>query len=561
MFWAEQIALNAIERVEKEFNEGKNKEKIITIRCGQTPSGSKHIGNLNDVIRAYFVYKILKDKIDEGKFDGNLRFVHTSDDRDPLKDIPKKIMDLDGKWHKTEDVVKNFEKYLGMPLCRIPDPFGCCKSWSEHFTKVWINGLEMLGIKPEIYYNDDLYKEGKFLPYIKKVFENREKVSEIVKRFQETKGENYIPFDAICPNCGRLVNIYDFDLQNNKVKFECKGKEIKKRKTEGCGYKGEIDIDEGKLQWRFEWPAQWGIFNTTFEPFGKDHYEGSWKSGQVIAKEIFNIDPPIPFVYEFFLVNGEKMSASKGNVYLVQDILKILEKEVFIYFYTKKPEKQRDLNLKEIFRLVDEFDRIEKIYYENNLKDKKLDELEKDKELRDIKITYELSSNVYNKLPRKVSYSSLSTYFSIFFPVINDKEKTINKVVEIVGKNFDEFDKKILIERIRKAGEWAINYIPEEEKIKIIDEENSREIYKNSDEKVKELLKEFIKVIEKAENDEKNKKAMDFIGKIKEDENLLKEFYKSIYMVLFGKEKGPKLTTILEIFDIEFLKKRFENES
>lgn len=552
MFWAEQIALKAIERVEREFNEGKNLEKIIVVRCGQTPSGSKHIGNLNDVIRAYFVYKILKE------YNIKRRFVHTSDDRDPLKDVPKKIMDLDGKWYETEKVAKNYDKFLGMPLCRIPDPFGCCKSWSEHFTKVWINGLKYLEIFPEIYYNDDLYREGKFLPYIRKIFENAKKVSEIVKKFQETKSENYIPFDAICPNCGRLVNIHDFDLENNIVKFECKGKEIKKKKTEGCGFKGEVDISEGKLQWRFEWPAQWGIFNTTFEPFGKDHYEGSWKSGQIIAREIYKIEPPIPFVYEFFLVDGEKMSASKGNVYLVQDIMKILEKEPFIYFYTKKPEKQRNLNLKEIFRLVDEFDKVEKIYYNSDLKNKSLDELKgKDKELRDVKITYELSSKIYPRCPKRISYSVASTYFSIFFPMIKDKEQTIEHIFEnfLTKNNFEEFEKEILKERIEKAAEWSIEYIPEEEKIKVIDEENAREIYENLDLKIKELLKKFCEILNESERD---KKLMDFLGEIKKDENLLNEFYKSIYKVLFGKEKGPKLTTILEIFDKEFLIKRFK---
>ncbi|PKP59536.1 MAG: lysine--tRNA ligase, partial [Candidatus Altiarchaeales archaeon HGW-Altiarchaeales-1] len=217
---------------------------------------------------------------------GNVKFIHTSDDRDPLKDIPTRIMDLDSRWHETKNL--DLEKFLGMPLCRVPDPFGCCPSWSEHFTKVWVEGIKAIGIEDmEIYYNDNLYKQGKFEPYIKTIFENREKVGEIVTKFQQTKHENYIPFDAICPNCGRLANIDGFDLNNRTVKFKCGGKEIKKKKTEGCGYEGEAGIAEGKLQWRYEWPAQWGIFNTTYEPFGKDHFEGSWKKRCRQVKEMF----------------------------------------------------------------------------------------------------------------------------------------------------------------------------------------------------------------------------------------------------------------------------------
>ena len=87
-----------------------------------------------------------------------------------------------------------------------------------------------------------------------------------------------------------------------------------KYKIKGCGHKGEVSFRDGKLPWRFEWPANWGIFNTTFEPFGKEHAEGSWPSGQAIAREIYGFEPPIPHIYEFLLLNGEKMSAhgSKG---------------------------------------------------------------------------------------------------------------------------------------------------------------------------------------------------------------------------------------------------------
>jgi len=543
MFWADQLANQAIDRVEK------SNEKIVIVRCGQTPSGGKHIGNLNDVTRAYFVYKSIKEKIENKEWDGKVRFIHTSDDRDPLKDIPIKIMDLDGKWHESNGL--GLEKFLGMPLCIVPDPFGCCQSWSQHFTKVWVEGIKALRIEDiEIYYNNDLYIQGKFEPYIKRVFENAEHVGEIVTKFQATKHENYIPFDAICPNCGRLANIDSFDLHNNTVKFKCGGKEIKKKKTDGCGREYEVGITEGKLQWRFEWPAQWGIFNTTYEPFGKDHYEGSWKSGQVIAKEIYNIEPPIPFVYEFFLLNGEKMSASKGNVYVTQEILEILEPEIFLYFYTKKPDKQRDLNLAEIFRLVDEFDIVEKINY-------CIVEGRTEHETEDAKRMYDISTNKkFSVPPKRISYVFASTLAQIYGDKAIEKVKEINKK-EIL---YSESDLELIKIRLEKAGNWANLYIPEKEQIRLIDYDEARKIYLQLDDKIKELLNKFAEMcVENLSGKEMTLKIEELIN-ASGDKELATKFYKACYMMLFGKEKGPKLASFIDTLNDEFIIKRFKRE-
>src|SRR3989344_3816409 len=240
LFWADQLARQIVART-------KTEKRIANIKCQQTPSGGKHIGNINDVIRAYFPYKALLEMGEK------CTFVHTTDDRDPLKDIPYKLADLKGNWHLAKDLM-DMKPYLGKPLCRIPDPFSCCKSWSVHFTKLWVRGLHAIGMKPKIVSNDDYYKQGKFDPYIKMVFEKIKRVGEIVAQFQETKGENYLPFDAICPNCGVLTNISSFDVKKKTVSFTCGGKAIKKNRAEGCGYEGTVPWSEGKLQWRFEWP-------------------------------------------------------------------------------------------------------------------------------------------------------------------------------------------------------------------------------------------------------------------------------------------------------------------
>ncbi len=523
MFWAEQLARQVIERAKREG-------KPAVIKCGQTPSGGKHIGNLNDVMRAYFVYRLVKEKGFEA------RFSHSSDDRDPLKDVPKRLTDLDGSWHNS-DKFPELKNFLGRPLCRVPDPFGCCKSWSEHFTEVWEKGLNALGMFPEIVSEDEYYKEGKFDPYIIKVFENIEKAGKIVSTFQETKGEKYIPFDAICPKCGTLSNISSFDLEKMTVHFTCGGKAIKKKRTEGCGFDGDVSIREGKLQWRFEWPAQWGIEQATFEPFGKDHYEGSWKSGQVIAKEIYGIEPPIPYVYEFFLVDGQKMSASVGNVIIVQDMLKIVEPEVLAYFYTKKPGKQRDLSLKNIHLLVDEFDGLEKNYF-STIKD--------DKETANIRAAYALSmQKVPEKQPLRINYA-FASMIAQTVPENVMLEKAIN-MLKMSGKIKEEpgdEDKKRILARLKLAKYWAENYASDEYKIKVLDVPPE-----GLAEKITQAQKQSLMILaeELAKREHSEEELQDIFSDMAKKSGIGgKEFYSAAYLALLGRDAGPRLAAFIK---------------
>lgn len=534
LFWADQLANQIIERAKREG-------KIPNIKCQQTPSGGKHIGNLNDVARSYFPYKIILERGEKAEF------VHTTDDRDPLKDIPKKLPALDGEWHLSESLM-DMKPYLGMPLCRIPDPFGCCPSWSRHFTQVWMDGVNALGMHPKLYSVDELYKEGKFEPYIKMVFEKRQEVGSIVSKFQATKSENYIPFDAICPNCGRLANIDDFDLKEKTVHFFCGGKAIKKRKSEGCGYEGWVPWSEGKLQWRFEWPALWGIFQTTFEPFGKDHAEGSWPSGQEIAKKIYGIEPPIPFVYEFFLVNEEKMSASVGNVYIVQDMLKIMEPEVFLYFYTKRPGRQRNLDLSRIYFLVDDFERAERIYYG-------VEEEANERECENIKRMYSCAvSERKERMPVRVPYQ-----FAAIIGQIAKGEESLERAIELLkftghvpSEGLSEEDKKTIAKRLEHASYWALNYAGPENRLIINEKPPELEISESQKAALAELSRELDK-------NRTEKELQSEIYEIARRNGIEpKDFFRLVYQILLNRESGPRLGPFMIAVGRERVKKLLE---
>ncbi len=513
-FWADQLADKIIERAKREW---------ITpnIKCQQTPSGGKHIGNLNDVARAYLPYKSV---IDRGE---KATFVHTTDDRDPLKDVPRKLPDLQGGWHQSKDLM-DMTKYLGMPLFKIPDPFGCCPSWSKHFTRVWMDGVNALGMKPDLYSVDDLYRQGKFEPYIKMVFEKRDIVGKIVSKFQETKGENYIPFDAICSSCGRLANIDDFDLSGKEVHFVCGGKSIKKKKSEGCGFEGIVPWTEGKLQWRFEWPALWCIFNTTFEPFGKDHAEGSWPSGMEIMEKVYEKEPPIPFIYEFFLVNGEKMSASVGNVFIVQDMLKIMEPEIFLYFYTKRPGRQRNLDLSHIYFLVDDFERAERIYYGK-------EEEKNEKEKENIVRAYESVMQKKDRMPLRVPYQ-----FAALIGQTAQGQEGIERAIELLKftghiTHAGPREEEMIAKRLSLAANWARTYAPPESRLNVKTELARSDFNENEKRALLLLLENLRKNMDEKELQER-------VYEIARESSMEpKDFFRLLYQLLLGRDSGPRI--------------------
>ena len=72
------------------------------------------------------------------------------------------------------------------------------------------------------------------------------------------------------------------------------------------GVEGSADIRtaQGKLPWRIDWAAKWGIHGITCEPAGKDHGAagGSYDTGIPIC-EMLGSEPPHKMVYELSLIH------------------------------------------------------------------------------------------------------------------------------------------------------------------------------------------------------------------------------------------------------------------
>ncbi|ELZ80879.1 lysyl-tRNA ligase, partial [Haloferax elongans ATCC BAA-1513] len=349
-FWADDVA---------DEIEARGPDEPIVIKGGVSPSGVAHLGNFNEIMRGYFVAEVLRERGHE------VRQVFTSDDKDPLRKLPRKLADEDGNIVGLGEVDAGaLGRNLGKPYTAIPDPFGETDSYAAHFAALLKADADRLGVPVEMLSNTEMYENGDFDPVVEHVLENIETARDVLSEYQSKVDDDYVPFNPVCAECGKITEtVTDIDLDAGTVEYACTDMTVGDNTIDGCGHEGTATFREGKLPWRFEWPGQWQVLGVDHEPFGKDHAEGSWPSGKDIAENVLEIEPPVPMVYEWFTLNGEALSSSAGNIVTVPEMLELLEPEVLRYFFALNPRKARDLDLTRLDQLVDDFDRFERAYH------------------------------------------------------------------------------------------------------------------------------------------------------------------------------------------------------
>ena len=172
LHWADQYAKKIIEK-----NPDK---KTYIVETGITPSGVVHIGNFREVMTQYLVYQALLDnKV-------NAKFIYMWDDYDRFRKVPT-------------GVDKKYEQYIGMPVSNVPDPWGCHKSYADHFKEMLIEELKGLNIRPVYYSATELYEKCTFRENINTALKNAEKIKHILNKFRkENLGEKWLPAIVVC---------------------------------------------------------------------------------------------------------------------------------------------------------------------------------------------------------------------------------------------------------------------------------------------------------------------------------------------------------------------------
>jgi len=532
-FWADAVADEIAER---------DPEEPVVIKGGVSPSGVPHLGHCNEIMRGYFVAEALRDRGHE------VRQVFTTDDKDRLRKVPRTLADLD--WNVVglgEVDAGALGRNLGKPYTDIPDPFGCCDSYGAHFTELLRRAAEAVGVPIDVVSNTDLYESGAFDDAVRHVLENRETAREVLSAFQDKVDESYIPFFAQCESCGTLTEtVTTVDFETETVDYVCEDVAAGDDTIQGCGHEGTATFREGKLPWRFEWPAQWLTLGVDFEPFGKDHAEGSWPSGERIAREVFDFEPPVPMVYEWFTLNGDALSSSSGNLITVDEVLEMLEPAVLRYFFTKNPTKQRDFDVHSIDHLVDEFDRFERVYY--GAADGEVEEPERARAERAYPMVVD---EVADERPVRVPYT-----FAAVLGMTDNRALRVQMATRSghLPADADDAETDAALERVETARAWAVR-TDNEFNYRLAEELPAVDL----DPAVEDALDDLADFVERAEPDDETLQG-EIYETAKDRDVPVGDLFGAGYRLFLDEDEGPRLGPFLAALDREFVVERLRRE-
>ncbi|MDR3326089.1 MAG: lysine--tRNA ligase [Rhodospirillaceae bacterium] len=323
----------AVAILDHQLNGRKPDKGYVLFESGYGPSGLPHIGTFGEVARTTMVrhaFEFLAPEIPT-------RLFVFSDDRDGLRKIPDNI--------PNKDLVS---KHIGKPLTSIPDPFETHKSFGHHNNAMLCRFLDSFGFEYEFQSATDWYLSSRFDDGCRKILEHYDSIMDVMlPTLGEERQQTYSPFLPICNKTGNVlqVPIIEKDAKTGIIVYKDEDNHfIETPVTNGCV----------KLQWKADWAMRWYVFNVDYEMSGKDLIH-SYQLASRICRIIGGV-PPMNFSYELFLdENGQKISKSKGNGFLVEDWLRYAPSESLSLFMYQKPKVAKRLHFDVISRTVDEY--------------------------------------------------------------------------------------------------------------------------------------------------------------------------------------------------------------
>ncbi len=467
--------------------------EFYVVASGLTTSGPAHMGTVMEVLIPYTISKTIRS------YGRKSYFIFIADTMDSLDSIPMQLTSF------TE-----LKDFIGRPLYKVLDPYGCHSSYGYHFLDEVLELMKRFSIEcDEVLTADNLYLEGWYDDYARLFFSRLDEVRDIleVTSFRKLPPNWMGVVKPICSRCGRNDSTVVTSF-NEAITYECTS----------CGFRGSMYLEEHnwKLLWRLDWPSRQDFLGVDVEGGGVDHFTrgGSWDTAVEIHRRLFGRDPPIGFKFGFVLVDGKKMSKSKGLGSL-SDIMRFVHPTVIKYFLLKHDlEENRNLRIdpKYFLSLYEEY----KLVGDGRYQDVK--------QLR----AWELSSN---GIKWRTSFSDLLIYYQIYrdWGIISDLTRDYESIDEL--KSYVE--------------EWVRNnLLPEEYDIQLKPSSPSTHM--------RDLILEFCRSINESMSDvDIHNKVYELARSRGVDPS---ELFKAIYLLLFSKPRGPRLGKFIKVLGVERFK-------
>ena len=523
---------------------------LVTVASGASPSGPIHLGNLREFLTPHFVAEELRRR------GIAVRHLHSWDDYDRFRKVPQGV---DASW----------ADHIGRPLSAVPDPWECHESWAEHFKAPLRDALAELGVEMEEISQTQMYSSGTYREQILLAVRRRDEIEDVLARHRtkapaaaaatsdeeasaladsiadedESTGAGDLarfPFKPWCAACGRdTTTVTSYDDETTDLAYTC----------DVCGNAGTTNLtteDGGKLVWKIDWPMRWAYEKVDFEPAGLDHMTpgSSYTVGQELVGTIFGWRAPSRVTYAFVGFAGmQKMSSSSGGVPTAADALRVLEAPIVRWLYVRRQPKQAftiDFG-PEVVRLYDEWDALGR---------KAADPAKRD-----------LAVLAWERASGTAAAGALAT------PAVVVPFRTLSSVADVTAGSADlisavishvghEHDTVADLEpRLGKAMQWTAEFVPEEERTIVRESPDAERLAALSEDE--ELwLRIFLDrlppsmalddVTSVVYGTPKVARGLGFddapTDQVKSDQ---KDFFRLLYQLFVGKDRGPRLPTLV----------------
>jgi lysyl-tRNA synthetase, class I len=330
--WPFEEARRLIQRLDKQPG---GKDKTVIFETGYGPSGLPHIGTFGEVARTTMVRHAF-EILTEGK--RKTRLICFSDDMDGMRKIPDNVPDK-----------KFLEPHLHKPLTVVPNPFGGdYPSFGHHNNAMLRRFLDTFGFEYEFASATDFYKSGKFDEGLLRAAERYDQIMAVMlPTLGEERQATYSPFLPISPTTGRILYV-------PMKKVDAKAGTITFADEDGTDVTLPVTGGRVKLQWKPDFGMRWAALGIDFEMFGKDHLSNAVVYDRIC--EILGGVAPQHYVYELFLDDhGQKIAKSRGNGLTVDEWLTYASPESLALYMFQKPKSAKKLHFDVIPRAVDEY--------------------------------------------------------------------------------------------------------------------------------------------------------------------------------------------------------------
>lgn len=509
MQWLNRIVDEVLER---------HPDTELVVSSGVSPSGAYHVGTLREIMTAEVVAREIRRR---GR---TAKHIHVSDDLDVFRKVP---VGLDSR----------YEQYLGMPLCDIPAPDNSNQSYADYFVSDLPKISESLRLDMEILRAHEKYRSGFFVSSIEKTLTSLDRVKEILIEVSGRElGDEWSPVQVI----------EDGYLKNRKfISINQETKEIDYYDKDGNTRTSSYAQGEVKLNWRIDWPARWSLLGVHVEPFGRDHATkgGSYDTGEVLAREIFEQEAPYPIPYHFINRTGEtkKMSKSGGDTITATQLLELMPPEIVWYFMLKyPPEKQLFFDAgPTLIRLIDEFSELIS----------KGDKTTEEQQLVDL-----CTTNIEERTVSNIPFTHLLESYQAS---LKNADKTLAVIARTEHAQTATIDAEIIKKELRFIDHWLKEYAPDDVKFDLQETIDTNAL---TDGQIR-FLSELADKISEAPTDADGEWFHKAIYEFKESMGLEpKIMFGTLYQVLIAKKSGPRAGWFLNMLPRDWLIRRLKLE-